>query len=107
MTEQHWINNSCLDMSELQARAWLARVVPTPIGWLTEPARFPASGWRSVPSAFIFLDDERPSSRAFYKRMAARLASPRTTHCPGAHEAMLSQPVAVAEAMLRVATAAG
>jgi hypothetical protein len=104
MSEEVWVKELCCDMSEAEARAWLPRVVPCPFGWATDPAQFPTSAWRQLPSAYIFLDDEKPSAKPLYQRMAQRLAAPRITNCPGSHEAMLSQPVAVAEAILRVAT---
>jgi pimeloyl-ACP methyl ester carboxylesterase len=104
LAEDTWINSLCRDVGEAQAREWMTRVVPCPIGWLTEPADNPTSAWRRIPSAYIFLDGERPEATARYAEMAARLISPRTTHCVGAHQAMLSQPVAVAEAILRVST---
>jgi pimeloyl-ACP methyl ester carboxylesterase len=103
LAEEVWVKSLCRDVSEARAREWLPRVVPCPIGWLTEPADNPTSAWRRLPSAYIFLDDERPEAAARYAQMAARLASPRITRCVGAHQAMLSQPVAVAEAILRVA----
>jgi pimeloyl-ACP methyl ester carboxylesterase len=103
LSEEVWIKSLCSDMSESDARSWLPKVVPNPMGWLTEKAHYPTGAWEKTPSACIFLDGERPEAKARYQAMAARLSQPRTTHCQGGHEAMLSQPVAVAEAILRVA----
>ena len=102
MSEDLWLR-LCSDTSEEETRAWLPRVVPNPMGWLTEPAVLPTAAWRTIPSAYIFLDGENPRAKAFYAQMAARLPEPRFTHCPGGHEAMLSQPAAVADAILRAA----
>jgi pimeloyl-ACP methyl ester carboxylesterase len=103
MAEEFWVHGLCNDLSEDAARGWMSRVVPCPIGWLSEPAVLPGFATSGVASAYVFLDDDVTVDPSIYRQMAERLDAPRTTTCPGAHEAMLSQPVALAEALLRVA----
>jgi pimeloyl-ACP methyl ester carboxylesterase len=104
MPEEKWITELCSDMTETQARSWLPLVVRCPFDWVQEAANLPAARWREKPSAYIFLDGEKPSANALYARMAGRLTDPFITHCPGSHEAMLSCPADVAQAILRAAS---
>lgn len=101
INEEVWVNGLCADINEAWARAYWPGVVPCPFGWLDQPARLPTDAWRRVPSAYIFLKGERPAAQSLYRKMAARLPNARIEHCPGGHQAMLSQPVEVAEAILR------
>jgi pimeloyl-ACP methyl ester carboxylesterase len=103
MDEELWIAGLCADMSKEEARSWLPQIVKCPVGWVNEPIHLPTGAWREIPSAFIFLDAEPSAANARYERMAARLNQPRIAHCPGGHQAMLSQPIAVADAILLIA----
>jgi pimeloyl-ACP methyl ester carboxylesterase len=104
MPEEFWLQGLCNDQSAEEARSWLDRVVPCPIGWFEEPISLPTPATRDVASAYIFLDEDLTVERTIYETMAARLKNPATTTCPGAHEAMLSQPAALAEAIVSVAS---
>lgn len=90
------------DVSEEEADSWLPQVVRCPKGWLSEPIALPTFGKSSPPSAYAFLNQDVTVPRHVYEGNAARLGNPRTTTSPGAHEAMLSRPLELAEALLRV-----
>lgn len=103
MTEKVWLEDLCCDVDAAVARVWLERTVPTPIGWATQPAETPNEAWRRLGHAYIFLDEEKPSAKPLYERMAARLVDPAIIKCPGSHEAMLTRPDNVARALLDIA----
>jgi pimeloyl-ACP methyl ester carboxylesterase len=102
MPPEFWIHGLCNDLPEADAMSWLDRVVPCPIGWFTERLSLPTFAASEVATGYIFLDQDVTVDRSIYQEMASRLGRPATTTCPGAHEAMLSQPRALAEAILRV-----
>jgi pimeloyl-ACP methyl ester carboxylesterase len=102
VTEDHWVNVFCHDMAAEEARAWFARVEPYPARWVIDEVRLPTGSWRSVPSAFIVMDDRPAIPNPLYERMIARLDNPRIAHARGAHEGILSQPGSVAAAILQV-----
>jgi pimeloyl-ACP methyl ester carboxylesterase len=104
MPEDIWVHGLCGDAAEADARRWLARTVALPIGWLEERVSLPTFATSGLPTAYIFLaSDSGVFDRAMFERQAARLHQPRVTTCPGSHEAMLTQPVALAGALLEVA----
>ncbi|MEV4603304.1 alpha/beta hydrolase [Amycolatopsis sp. NPDC049253] len=84
---------------ELAARV-LARLVPTPLGWLTEPVRLSRFFTSGVPSSYVFLQQDQAAPKAIYERSAGRLTDPRIVECPGSHEAMLTHPAELAKALL-------
>jgi hypothetical protein len=54
----------------------------------------------SGPFSKTFLRHDRAAPRARYEAMAARLNNPRRVECNGSHQAMQTQPDAVASALL-------
>jgi pimeloyl-ACP methyl ester carboxylesterase len=104
MPEDLWVHGLCGDAAEADARRWLARTVALPIGWLAERVSLPTFATSGIPASYIFLaDDNGVFDRAMFERQAGRLRRPRMATCPGSHEAMLTQPVALADALLEVA----
>lgn len=102
MPPQLWRSGLMNDVDPAEADGWLPQVVPCPEGWLSEPISLPTFAGSSVPSSYVFLSQDLTVPRAVYEANAARLTAPRTTESPGAHEAMLSRPKELAEALLRV-----
>jgi pimeloyl-ACP methyl ester carboxylesterase len=98
--EEHWVNELCRDMTEAEARSWLPKVVPIPMGWLTESVELTQGTWRTIPAAYVLLEGESSAARGMYEGMARKLQNPTIVRCAGAHEAMLSQPKALAAALL-------
>jgi pimeloyl-ACP methyl ester carboxylesterase len=104
MSEDLWVHGLCGDVSAEVARQWLSRTVPVPLGWMEERISLPTFADSGAPTGYIFLtDDVGVFGRDLFERQAARLAKPAVTTCPGSHEAMLTQPVALASALLTVA----
>lgn len=102
MPEDFWRHGLCNDMPEEVANGWLDRVVPCPDGWMSEPLPLPGFAGTAVPASYVFLDDDIAVTRDVYESCAARLKQPTTATSPGGHEAMLSQPGALADALLAV-----
>jgi hypothetical protein len=102
MTPDFWSGGLMNDVSVEEADRWLDRLVPSPEVWLSEPARLPTFATADVPTSYVFLEDDRAVPREVWEANAARLRDPRTTTSPGAHEAMLTRPRELAEALLRV-----
>jgi pimeloyl-ACP methyl ester carboxylesterase len=103
MSEDIWINGLCTDATDADARRWLSLTVPLPIAWLEERLSLPTFASSGVPTGYIFLDnDTAVFDRALFQRQAARLECPRIATCPGSHEAILTQPLALTDALLDV-----
>jgi pimeloyl-ACP methyl ester carboxylesterase len=102
MPGDFWLHGLCNDMPEETAREWLDRVVPCPDGWMSEPLRLPGFAKSTLPASYVFLDDDVAVSKDVYQGCAARLRQPSTASSPGGHEAMLSQPGPLADALLAV-----
>ena len=102
MPAEFWRLGLCNDMPEEAANRWLEQVVPTPDGWMSDRLKLPTFAGSSVPASYVFLDDDVAVSREVYESCAARLRLASTTTCPGSHEAMLSQPGPLADALLEV-----
>jgi pimeloyl-ACP methyl ester carboxylesterase len=102
MPEDFWRHALLNDVSDEEAGRWLERVVPCPDGWMSEKLKLPTFAGATVPTSYVFLDDDLSAPREVFKSCAGRLRDPRTTTSPGGHEAMLTQPEALAEALLRV-----
>jgi pimeloyl-ACP methyl ester carboxylesterase len=83
--------------------ATIGRLGRVPLGWLEEPISLPRFWSGAVPSSYVFLRDDRGVSAELYGQMAYRLGFPRVVDCDGPHEAMLTHPVALAEAILAAA----
>jgi len=85
--------------------ATLGRLVPVPIGWLTEPislSRFWRGDTPTLPASYVLFRDDVATLRSTYATMAERLGVP-VVECDGPHEAMLTHPDAVARALLACA----
>jgi hypothetical protein len=52
-----------------------------------------------LPASYVFLHHDRSASKERYQAMAARLDHPAIVECDGSHEAMLTLPDAVANAL--------
>lgn len=102
MPPEFWRAGLLNDLAPDDADRWLERVVPCPDGWMSEPLRLPAFAGMSIPASYVFLDDDLSVPRETFQQCADRLRAPRMTSSPGSHEAMLSQPGPLAEALLRV-----
>lgn len=88
------------------AEVW-DRLVPVPIGWLEEPISLPRFWDAALPSGYVFLSEDQGMPTEVYRAMAARLSNPRIVECEGPHEAMLTHPAALAEAILAVTRTTG
>jgi pimeloyl-ACP methyl ester carboxylesterase len=100
-----WASVYMQDATPGQLAAAVRRLVPTPVGWLDQPVDLPRFFSLDLPASFIFLRQDVAVSRDRYQKLAARLGTPRVVECDGGHEAMLTRPVAVAEALLTGAVA--
>lgn len=83
--------------------ATVSRLVRVPLGWLEEPISLPRFWDAALPSSYVFLRDDRGVPAELYREMARRLGDPRAVECDGPHEAMLTHPEALAEALLAAA----
>jgi pimeloyl-ACP methyl ester carboxylesterase len=97
-----WCAGLMNDVAEDEAMRWYARVTPSPEVSMSEPLRLPTFATSGVATSYIFLDADVTVPRETYEANAARLIDPNVTSSPGAHEAMLSRPRELAEAILRV-----
>ncbi|MGH3171386.1 MAG: alpha/beta fold hydrolase [Trebonia sp.] len=102
MPGDFWVHGLCNDMPEETARGWLDRVVPCPDGWMSERLPLPGFAGSALPASYVFLADDVAVSQDVYQDCAARLGRPSTATSPGGHEAMLSQPGPLADALLAV-----
>lgn len=102
MPAEFWLHGLCNDMPEETARGWLERVVPTPDSWLSEHLSLPGFAASQVPASYVFLADDQSVPQEIFRSCAARLGQVPTATSPGAHEAMLSQPDQLADALLSV-----
>jgi pimeloyl-ACP methyl ester carboxylesterase len=97
-----WCSGLMNDVAEEEALRWYARVTPSPEVSMSEPLRLPTFATSDVATSYVFLDADVTVPRETYEANAERLKDPRVTNSPGAHEAMLSRPRELAEAILRV-----
>jgi pimeloyl-ACP methyl ester carboxylesterase len=102
MPEDFWRHGLCNDMPEEVANSWLDRVVPCPDGWMSEHLKLPGFAESAVPASYVFLADDLSVPRDVFESCAARLGPASTATSPGGHEAMLSQPGPLADALLEV-----
>lgn len=104
ISEELWVDGLCGSVNEEAARRWFSRTVPLPVGWLEERVSLPTFATSGVPTAYIFLDDDvAVFDREMFERQAARLIDPAVINCPGSHEAMLTHPASLTDALLTVA----
>jgi pimeloyl-ACP methyl ester carboxylesterase len=68
---------------------------------LTEPGRLSAFLALGIPTAFITAADDRTIERHVTERFAARLPGAHLDTVPGGHDCMITQPDAIAGALLR------
>ena len=97
-----WCAGLMNDVDEDEALRWYARVTPSPEISMSTPFQLPTFATSGVPASYIYLDADVTVPREKYEANAARLTNPKMTTSPGAHEAMLSRPRELAEAILRV-----
>jgi pimeloyl-ACP methyl ester carboxylesterase len=104
LSDDIWVHVLCGDAAEADARRWLPWTVALPIGWLEERIRLATFATSGVSTGYVFLaDDKGLFDQAMFERQAARLDHPRVATCRGGHEAMLTQPVALTDALLEIA----
>jgi pimeloyl-ACP methyl ester carboxylesterase len=97
--ESHFMNGADIGL----VAATISRLVRVPLGWLEEPISLPRFWFSALPSSYVFLRDDQGVSAELYGQMAQRLGFPRVVECDGPHEAMLTHPAALAEAILAAA----
>ncbi|HEY1823839.1 MAG TPA: alpha/beta hydrolase [Trebonia sp.] len=102
MSADFWRHGLCNDMAAEAADRWLGRVVPCPDGWMSDRLRLPGFAGSALPASYVFLSDDVSVGRDVFESCAARLGHPSTVTSPGGHEAMLSQPGPLADALLTV-----
>lgn len=88
--------------TEDQLAASVARLGRVPLGWLAEPISLPRFRVAGLPASYVFLRDSRSATASLAPEMARRLGDPRLVECDGPHEAMLTHPLALAEALSTV-----
>jgi pimeloyl-ACP methyl ester carboxylesterase len=98
-----WASNFMNGASDEQIAATARRLVPVPLGWLTERISLPGFWAAGLPSSYVFCRDDRGAPLEVYAEMARRLGDPRTVECAGPHEPMLTHAEAMAEALLSAA----
>jgi pimeloyl-ACP methyl ester carboxylesterase len=94
-----WSSAFMQDASDETMAATVSRLVPTPFGWFTEPIGLTRFFTAEVPTSYVFLRDDQAVPQTVYKAAAARLADPRIVECTGSHEAMLTHPAELAQAL--------
>jgi pimeloyl-ACP methyl ester carboxylesterase len=102
MPKEFWCGALLNDLPAEEASLWFDRTVPCPEGWLTEKVKLPTFAETAVPTSYVFLEQDVTVPKEIYQANAAQLKQPKTTKAPGSHEAMLSRPVELAAAILRV-----
>lgn len=99
MDTEHWASSFMQDATPRQLAATTNRLVPTPLGWFDEPIKLPRFFDLHLPASYVFLRDDRSAPKERYRAMAARLDHPAIVECDGSHQAMLTRPHAVANAL--------
>jgi pimeloyl-ACP methyl ester carboxylesterase len=99
MDTDRWASSFMQDATPRQLTAITNRLVPTPLGWFDEPIKLPRFFDLHLPASYVFLRDDRSAPTERYRAMAARLDHPQIVECEGSHQAMLTQPNAVANAL--------
>jgi pimeloyl-ACP methyl ester carboxylesterase len=99
MDIERWASSFMQDATPGQLAATTGRLVPTPLGWFDEPIKLARFFDLPLPASYVFLRDDRSAPKERYRAMAARLDQPLIVECNGSHQAMLTQPKAVANAL--------
>jgi pimeloyl-ACP methyl ester carboxylesterase len=96
---ERWSASFMQDATPEQLAATAARLVPTPLGWFDQPIQLPHFFSLHLPSSYVFLRQDYSAPSGRWREMAARLENPLIAECDGSHEAMLTRPKAVADAL--------
>jgi pimeloyl-ACP methyl ester carboxylesterase len=99
MDTGRWASTFMQDATPGQLAATTDRLVPTPLGWFDEPIKLPRFFDLHLPASYVFLRHDNSAPKERYRGMAARLDHPLIVECDGSHEAMLTRPNAVANAL--------
>jgi hypothetical protein len=75
------------------------RLISSPMGWLDQPIRLNNFWAKNHPSAYVFLKDDMAMPPEVYRNMASRLDNPKTAESPGSHQAMMTRPRELADAI--------
>ncbi|MFG6401509.1 alpha/beta fold hydrolase [Microbacterium sp. P04] len=95
--QEKYAHQFCADLNEDQAEAMAVTQRPITAAALNEPLGGDAL-WQSVPSWFIFGEDDRNIPAGAHQQMAARAGARRTVQVPGAsHVVGISHPAEVLE----------
>jgi pimeloyl-ACP methyl ester carboxylesterase len=100
-----WRSSFMQTADESAARRAYARLVPEPWTPIFEPVRLSHRTSPGVPPAFvIFRDDRTMPTGYWHPQMTGRLAAAKIVELDGDHEAMLTAPDRLAEAVLELAS---
>lgn len=77
----------------------VTRAVPTPVGWFDQALPLSRFWTLELPASYVRLRDDRCVPRDVFASMVDRLHAPRVVECAGSHEAMLTRPKELAEAL--------
>ena len=95
-----WATKFMQDATPQQLAAVIPRLVPSPIGWFDQRIELPRFFDLHLPSSYIFLRHDLSAPRELFQQMADRLDNPLIVECDGSHQAMLTRPAAVADALI-------
>ncbi len=95
-----WKTRFMQDGTPEQVEAILPRLVAYPFSWLNQPIRLTRFFDLSLPASYILLRQDLALPRETYHQMARRLPNPKLVECDGSHEAMLTKPAELTEALL-------
>ena len=99
MDTKRWASTFMQDATPGQLAATTDRLVPTPLGWFDEPIKLSRFFDLHLPASYVFPRHDRSAPKERYRAMAARLDHPLIVECDGSHQAMLTRPNAVANAL--------
>jgi pimeloyl-ACP methyl ester carboxylesterase len=100
MDPHRWATAFMQDATPEQLASVLARIVPSPIGWLEESLDIPRFFQLRLPASYIFLRHDLAAPKERFQQQAYRLHDPRIIECDGSHQAMLTKPAEVTEALI-------
>ena len=104
-TDPDLIIDANMQDGDAEQRAWFHdRHVPYPPYALTEPGRLSAFLALGLPTGYITASDDLTIEAPHTARFAARLRDPRLADVPGSHNCIMTQPDAVAAALVTMAT---
>ena len=99
-----WRSSFMQTGDEPMARRFYARLVPEPWAPIFEPVRLTRGTSPMEPPAFVVFRHDRTMPPGYWHPdMAGRLAAAKIVELDGDHEAMLTAPDILAEAMLQIA----